>query len=148
VGSDHCTWKKIDKGEELWSAYSGLPGTAMILPVLLSEGVNKKRINIEQLVKLTSYNAARIFGLFPRKGHIAVGADADLIILDLEKRVKITHTVLHSIVDWTPYEGYQCQGWPQITLAKGRVVCREGQIVDQSPLGRFIHHSMFDKPVT
>lgn len=146
VGSDHCTWRRADKGDNIWSAWSGLPGTAMLLPVLLSEGVNKQRITMEQLVRLTSYNAARIFGLFPRKGNIAVGADADLVILDLEKRMTITPEVLNSILDWTPYEGYQCRGWPWITIAKGRVVCQEEQIVDRSPRGRLIHHSMFEQP--
>lgn len=144
IGSDHCTWQRAQKGENIWSAQSGLPGTAMILPVLLSEGVKKNRITIEQLVRLTSYNAARIFGIFPQKGNIAVGADADLVILDLERSVTITPEVLNSVVDWTPYEGYQCQGWPWVTICKGRVVCKEGQIVDQSPQGRVMCHSMFD----
>ena len=65
---------------------------------------------MEQLVRLTSYNAAHIFGLFTRKGNVAVGADADLVILDLDRKVMIKPEVLNSIMDWTPYEGYQYQG--------------------------------------
>jgi dihydroorotase (multifunctional complex type) len=144
IGSDHCPRRKSAKGDDLWSAESGLPGIAMILPILLSEGVRKHRITMEQLVRLTSYNAARIFGLYPQKGNIMVGADADLVILDLEKEVSITSEVLNSIVDWTPYEGYQCQGWPWITIAKGKVVYKEGQIIDPTPRGRVIRHSIFD----
>lgn len=143
MGSDHCPRRRVTKGDDMWSAPSGLPGTAMILPVLLSEGVNKHRITMEQLVRLTSYNAARIFGLFPKKGNIAVGADADLVILDLEKKVPITTEVLNSVVDYTPYEGYQCQGWPWATIVKGSVVYKEGQIIDQTPRGKLIAHSMF-----
>ena len=120
---------------------------AMIIPGLLSEGVNKQRITLEQLVRLTSYNAARIFGIFPRKGNIAPGADADLVILDLDRKTMITPEVFNSVLDWTPYEGYQCQGWPLMTIARGKVVFREGKIVDQPPQGRVIYHSMF-KSVT
>ena len=144
IGSDHCPRRKLTKGDDMWSAPSGLPGIAMILPILLSEGINKNRITMEQLVRLTSYSAARIFGLFPRKGSITIGADADLVILDLEKKVPITAEGLNSVVDYTPYEGYHCQGWPWATIAKGRVVYQEGQIIDQTGRGRLICHSMFN----
>lgn len=143
MGSDHCAYTAYSKSSDIWQAPSGLPGTGMILPILLSEGVNQGRITLERLVGVTSYNAARIFGFYPRKGNINVGADADLVILEMEKEVIVTPAILNSIVDYTPYEGYVCRGWPLLTIVGGRVVCEEGRIVDEAVRGHVLQHAMF-----
>jgi len=138
VGSDHCTRTEAFKGHDLWAAPPGLNGTGMILPVLLTDGVARGRLSLEQLVQVSSYNAARIFGLYPRKGVIDVGADADLVVLDLERRVTVTPALLNSVCDYSPYTGYQTRGWPVATIVAGRVVQRDGTIVDESGRGRVL----------
>jgi dihydroorotase (multifunctional complex type) len=143
VGSDHCTRTEAFKGHDLWAAPPGLNGTGMILPVLLTEGVARGRISLEQLVRVSSHNPARIFGLYPRKGTLEVGSDADLVVLDLERRVTVTPELLNSVCDYSPYAGYQAQGWPLTTIVAGRVVQHEGRIVDDSGRGRVLKHGAY-----
>ena len=92
----------------------------MILPVLLTEGVHRGRLTMSDVVRLTSYNAARLFGLYPRKGALEVGSDADLVIVDLEREVKVDLRALNSVVDFSPYEGYVARGWAATTHRRGR----------------------------
>ncbi|MDD1777975.1 MAG: amidohydrolase family protein [Candidatus Helarchaeota archaeon] len=130
IGSDHCPYTLQSKGNDIWTASAGLPGIAMTLPILLSEGVNKKRITIEQIARVCSLNPAKLFGLFPRKGMIDIGFDADLVIVDLNKEVKIKQGILNSVSDYTPFDGYKIRGWPIITIASGRVINEYGKIND------------------
>src|SRR3972149_3149971 len=124
IGTDHISVKmkeKIGKGD-IWSALLGFPGVETMLPVLLSEGVNKGRITLERLVEVCSYNTARIFNLYPRKGTIAVSSDADLTIVDLHKKVKVRPELLHSESDFTLYDGWTMEGWPILTMVRGKIV--------------------------
>jgi dihydroorotase-like cyclic amidohydrolase len=84
--------------------------------------VNKGRISIERLAQVASENPARIFGLYPKKGAILPGADADLVVIDLKRRAKITKELLHTITPWSIYEGWEVTGWPVMTLVRGNVV--------------------------
>ena len=139
IGSDHCPFTKAVKGGELWSARAGITGgSAMILPVLLSEGVGRGRLSIQRLVELTSANAARLFGLYPRKGALDVGSDADLVIVDLDREVKVDLAMLNSVVDFTPYEGWVARGWADTTIAGGQVVYERGEVVADRPRGRYL----------
>jgi dihydropyrimidinase len=139
MGSDHCPYTRAVKGDELWSARAGITGgSAMILPVLLRDGVRRGRLALQQLVALTSANAARLFGLYPRKGALEVGSDADLVIVDLDRDVKVDVAALHSAVDFSPYEGYAAQGWAATTVAGGEVVYHDGEIVAERPRGRYL----------
>jgi dihydropyrimidinase len=88
----------------------------------MSEGVLAGRITLQQFVALTSTNAARLYGLYPRKGTIAIGSDADLVIWDTGTKRPITNAMLHHAVDYTPYEGIEVSAWPAATLSRGRVV--------------------------
>jgi alkanesulfonate monooxygenase SsuD/methylene tetrahydromethanopterin reductase-like flavin-dependent oxidoreductase (luciferase family) len=118
MGSDHCPYTKAVKGDELWAARAGISaGSAMILPVLLTEGVNRGRLTMSDVVRLTSYRAARLFGLHPRKGALEAGSDADLVVVDLEREVKVDLPALNSAVDFSPYEGYVARGWAATTIA-------------------------------
>ncbi|MFZ6761650.1 dihydropyrimidinase [Pseudoroseomonas sp. WGS1072] len=117
---------------------NGLPGLATRLPVLFSEGVSKGRIDLQTFVAITATNPAKLFGLHPRKGTIAVGADADLTIWDPEKEVTITNSLLHHGSDYTPYEGMAVKGWPVTTLVRGTVVCDGGEIATAPGGGRFL----------
>jgi len=116
----------------------GVPGIETRLPLLFSEGVGKGRIDLQTFVNLTSTQPARLYGLFPRKGTIAVGADADLALWDPARRVTITAADLHSAVDYTPYEGREVTGWPVMTLSRGEVVWREGTVTAEPGRGRFL----------
>ena len=135
LGSDHVPHTKATKGEDLWSARPGLSGITMTLPVLLSEGVHRRRLPLPRVVELSSYRAARIFHLYPRKGALEVGSDADIVVVDLDRRLEITPDVLGSVSDYTPYQGYVCNGWPYMTISRGRVICRDGRIVNKEARG-------------
>ena len=139
LGSDHCPFTKSVKGNDLWSARAGITGgSAMILPVLLTEGVARGRLTMSQLVTLTSTNAARLFGLYPKKGALEVGSDADLVIVDLDREVKVELPTLNSVVDFSPYEGWVARGWADTTIAGGEVVYEQGQVVATQARGRYL----------
>lgn len=130
IGSDHCPYKNADKGPDLWAARPGITGgVAMILPVLLTDGVHAGRLPITRFVELTSAGPARAFGLYPRKGALEVGSDADLVILDEDVEVRVSVETLNTISDATPYEGYLASGWAATTIARGQVVYDQGEIV-------------------
>ena len=108
---------------------NGVPGLEVRLPLLFSEGVGRGRISLNRFVDVAATAAAKLYGLYPRKGTIAVGADADIAIWDPEKKVKISQEMLHDNMDYTPYEGREVTGWPVITLSRGQVVWRGGRVL-------------------
>ena len=117
---------------------NGIPGLETRMPLLMSEGVQKGRIDIHQFVSLTATNAAKLYGLFPRKGTIAVGSDADLVVWDLQTPRTIRNGDLHHNVDYTPYEGTEVNAWPALTLSRGMVVWRDGQYLGRPGHGQFL----------
>ena len=134
IGSDHVANKlsmKMGSGD-IWSALAGFPGIGTMLPVLLSQGVNENRINMEQIAETTSYNAARIFGMYPKKGTIRQESDADLTIVDLDLQQKVTPDLLQSYSDYTIYEGWTLRGWPILTMVRGEVIMENGRINSES----------------
>jgi dihydropyrimidinase len=138
IGSDHCPFQKEDKLGTIWDARTGFPGSATMLPVLLNEGVHKRKISLEKIAEITSFNTAKIFHLFPQKGTIQVGSDADLCIVDLNLSKKVEAKMLQSISDFSVYESWTLKGWPILTMVRGRVVMKDGQIVGSKGYGRFI----------
>ena len=101
---------------------NGVPGIELRLPLLFSEGVGKGRITLEQFVAVTATNAAKMYGLYPRKGTIAVGSDADIVLWDRDAEVTVSSDMLHDNMDYTPYEGRRLKGYPVLTLSRGEVV--------------------------
>jgi dihydropyrimidinase len=140
MGTDHCCLMEKDKrGQgDIWSALPGFPGTATMLPSLLSEGVNKGRLTLEQVVAITSYNTAKAFGMLPRKGLVAVGSDADFAIVDLDLEQKVSAAMLQSASDFTLFDGWTLKGWPTITAVRGNVVFKDGKIIGKAGTGRFV----------
>jgi dihydropyrimidinase len=146
VSSDHCGFSfegprgKRQNGSDVpfTAIPNGIPGLAARLPILFSEGVSKGRIDVEAFVRLTATNPARLMGLAPRKGVIAVGADADLALWDPAKRVTITNALMAHAIDYTPYEGLEVTGWPVATLRRGVVVMRGGATLAEPGSGRFL----------
>jgi dihydropyrimidinase len=120
---------------------NGIPGLETRMPLLFSEGVVKGRIDLQRFVALTATNNARLYGLSPRKGTIAVGADADIAIWDPEKRLTLTNDLLHHNVDYTPFEGLEIQGWPETVLSRGDIVVQSGKLVAQPGRGRFLEQA-------
>lgn len=134
VGTDHVANRldmKMGKGD-IWSALAGFPGIATMLPVLIDQGVNSGRISIERLAEVTSYNAARIFGMYPKKGTIQQGSDADLVIIDTDLEQRVTPELLQSYSDYTIYDGWKLRGWPVLTLVRGRTVMEVGQVAKEA----------------
>lgn len=123
---------------------NGVPGIELRLPLLFSEGVGKGRIDIQQFVALTSTNVAKIYGLLPRKGTIAVGSDADIAIWDPDLEVTVTWDLLHDNVGYTPYEGRKLRGWPVTVLSRGRVAVEDGELKVERGSGQFLPRYLSD----
>ncbi len=129
VGSDHAPTSLRHK-KDIWSATVGMPGIETSLPALLSEGVNKGRMTLERLVEVTAFQPARIFGLYPKKGILAVGADADITVIDLEKTVVVdANKNLHQGSDYSPFDGETLKGWPVLTVLRGQVAMEEDEVI-------------------
>ena len=143
--SDHAPFRFDDPqgkkmgGEEVPFRHipNGIPGLETRLPLLYSEGVLGGRITLQKFVELTATNPAKAYGLHPRKGTIAVGSDADLVVWD-ERPVKLSNTQLHHAVDYTPYEGMQLKAWPGLTLSRGEVVWDGKSFTGAAGRGRFL----------
>lgn len=138
--SDHCPFRFEDDQGKLnekgkrsfrWIP-NGIPGVETRLPLLFSEGVGKGRIDINRFVALTSTNHAKLYGLYPRKGTIAIGADADIAIWDPAREVVIDNDVLHHGADYTPFAGIKVTGWPVEVMVRGKRVVSNGQLAGQA----------------
>jgi dihydropyrimidinase len=138
VGSDHVPRRKEAKSGGIWKASAGFPGVGTLLPILLSEGVNKRGISIERIVEITSSNVAKIFSLYPKKGDLSIGSDADLVIIDLNLEKEVHANDLQSYSDFSIYESWKLKGWPVLTMVRGKTVMESGKIVGQEGFGEFI----------
>jgi dihydropyrimidinase/allantoinase len=138
VGSDHACLIRSAKGNDLWSALPGFGGTSLLYPIMISEGYYKRGVSLARIAQLVALNPAQRYGLWPRKGTIAIGADADLTLVDMEKEITITPEVLNSAQDFTPFEGLKVKGWPVTTILRGHVVFDRGQVTGKPGVGQFI----------
>jgi dihydropyrimidinase len=151
IGSDHVAHTRTRASMEtgnVWTTISGFPSRVEgMLPMMLSEGVNKGRISVERLAQVASENPARIFGLYPKKGAIIPGADADLVVIDLKRRATITKDLLHTVTPWSVYEGREVTGWPVMTVVRGTIVMEwpEGEPrakVTESSIGQYVRRRL------
>jgi len=141
VATDHCPFTRAQKdaaGGDLARLPSGLPGVETLLPLLYSEGVRRGRIALADLAWYLAEGPARAFGLWPRKGAIRLGADADLVLLDPGARWEIHAEDLHMATDFSPYEGYPVRGRVVGVLSRGEWLVREGELLARSGRGEFI----------
>ena len=141
VGSDHCPFPGQEKDwgkDDFTKIPNGVPGTEAIVPILYSEGVKKGRISMFDMVRVASGTPARRFGLAPSKGSVSVGADADIVVIDPDKRVRMTADVLHSRIDYSIYDGITTEGYPVLTVSRGEIVMQDGDFVGGKGRGRFI----------
>src|SRR5579862_5524645 len=143
--SDHAPYRydetgKLLKGDKTTfkDTANGVPGIELRVPLLFSEGVRTGRIGLNRFVALTATNHARLYGLYPRKGTIAVGADADIAIWDPEREVTVGRSMLHDRMDFTPYEGFKVKGYPITTFSRGEAIWRDGKPMGKAGRGRFL----------
>ncbi len=145
VATDHCPFyyekEKQLGADDFTKAPGGAPGVECRMTLLFSEGVNKGRLSPQEFVKVTAENPAKLFGMYPQKGTLQVGSDADIVIFDREKEQTITHAMLHERVDYTPYEGITTRGWPVMTISRGEIVAENGVFTGKKGGGHFIRRS-------
>jgi dihydropyrimidinase len=145
VATDHCGWtlEQKKKGKTVDELLPGMSNLETILPMLYSEGVGKGRLSLNRFVEVISTNPAKLFGLYPQKGTIAVGSDADIVIFDPKKEVTIRHRDMHSRSDYELYEGFQVAGWPVMTLSRGEVIVDNGKALGQAGRGQLLKRKKF-----
>jgi dihydropyrimidinase len=146
LSSDHAPYRFADpEGKQAFGTDApfsripnGVPGLAMRMPYLISEGVHGGRLSLERAVALGCTVPAERFGIAPHKGTIALGSDADLVIWDLDREVTVTQALMHDRMDYTPYEGRRVRGWPRVTLSRGEVVYQDGEPRGAPGRGRWV----------
>jgi len=147
LSTDHCPFKwpeqKGINGKEFQKIPNGGPGIENRLHMLHHFGVRSGRISLNRFVELTSTNVARLFGLYPRKGTIAPGSDADIVVWDPEKRLTISARTHHTNVNYNLFEGTEVQGAPEVVLVRGQVIVENDELVAQPGAGRFIKRARF-----
>jgi dihydropyrimidinase len=148
IGTDHVANQLKLKlgGNDIWGALAGFPGIGTAIPILLSEGVNKNKISLEQLVKFTSSNAAKIFGMYPKKGTLDKDADADITMLDLKKENKVSSEMFGGFSDYIVYEGMSLKGWPVKTIVRGQLVVEDFEVVGNLGYGKFVQRHPSKNP--
>lgn len=150
VGSDQCSFNFKGQKELGIDDFTKIPNGGPVIEdrfsVLYSEGVAAGRISLNQFVDITSTQAAKLFGLFPQKGTIAVGSDADIVIFDPEARRTLSVETHHMNVDYNPFEGMDVQGEPVSVLLRGEFVIRDRQFVGRQGAGRFLKRAKFKRP--
>lgn len=150
IGTDHSGYSKaskLDPTQTLANKRMGLANLQEYLPMIFSDGVMRERITLEQFVAVTSTNAAKLFGLYPRKGTIQVGSDADIVLWDPAMRKKIKDEDMLSNAKYSTYAGWDVTGWPRTTIRRGEVVFDAGKVLAKPGSGRFIPGARFERPV-
>ena len=140
IGSDHCPYPAAEKtpGEQnIWDAPNGIPGVETSLRIMLN-AVNEGKTTLNHIVRTMCENPAKLEGLYPRKGTLEIGADADLLLLDMEHLEVIKNENIVSKCKWSPYNGRTLKGAPETVLVRGEVVIDHYKIVGKPGFGRFV----------
>lgn len=145
--TDHAPWQsheKLDPSRAFPQIPAGVSNVQTSLGMLFSEGVNRGRISLNQFVALTSTNPAKLFGMWPQKGTIAVGADADLLLIDPQRRFTVDSSRMESLADYDPYDGFDAVGWPVMTVSRGEVIYADGRVSSRAGRGRLLKRRPFE----
>jgi len=142
VASDHVPRKKSTKEKPFWLASQGFPGTATILPVLLSEGFHKKRLSLQRIAQLLCNSPSQIFNISNQKGSLALGKDADITLVDLNLQRKVVPSELGSYSDYSLYEGQTFKGWPVRTILRGETVMQDGKMLGKPGFGQYLFRTI------
>jgi dihydropyrimidinase len=151
VSSDHAPYRFDASGKLVAGANptfkqipNGLPGVEMRLPLMFDGAVSQGRLGLERFVEITSAAPAKLYGLYPKKGVLAAGSDADITIWNAQKTVRVTNSLLHDRTGYTPYEGITVKGWPETVLSRGRIAVRDGKLHVAAGSGRFLARNAGD----
>lgn len=144
INSDHCgydTEQKEKYRDDITKIPNGLPGVETKNLLFYSEGVENRGLSLQRFVELTSTNIAKMLGIYPRKGTIAVGSDADIVLYDPDAAWQLTESTLHMKTDYTPFEGFEIQGRPHTTIVRGEPIVEDGELVGEKDQGMFVETS-------
>jgi len=141
IATDTCTFDRKQKA--MWEGDFtripfGMPGSELMMPLTYTYGVREGKITLNQFVHYQCTNPAMIFGMYPDKGSLQVGTDADILIFDPEKEITVDHRNMETNCDWSPYQGWKLKGYPHMTLLRGKVVAKEGRYVGDVGDGKFV----------
>ncbi|MBT3388399.1 MAG: dihydropyrimidinase, partial [Desulfobacula sp.] len=139
LATDHCPFdlklKKKLGGHDFSQCPGGAPGVETRMPVFFTKAVKENKISLRQFVRITAENPAKLMGLYPQKGVLQKGADADLIMIDPNEKKTISSSMLHENVDYTLYEGMEVFGWPQMTMSRGKIIVKNGSFIGSKGYG-------------
>jgi dihydropyrimidinase len=147
VGTDHCPFfydgtknlgRPLDDPPPFTDIPGGIPGIEGRLAFLYTYGVRTGRLTLNQWVDVCSSGPARVYDLYPLKGALVPGADADIVLFDPEKRVTLSTDILHENVDYTPYEGFELTGYPVKTFLRGQLIAENGEFNAEGHKGQFL----------
>ena len=144
ITTDHCEFSRASKGNgklPFHQILNGIPGIETSLPLMHDFLINKYRLPYSHLISLMSTKPAQIFDLYPRKGSLMVGANADLVLFDPDIKKTITPEILHHSIDWNPFSGFDVTGWPVMTILRGHVLCENGEFSGPKNEGKFLKRS-------
>lgn len=146
VATDHCPFtfaeqKQVGRGD-FSRCPGGIPGVEARLALLFSEGFMKGRLTLQEVARLCCTRPSEIFGLYPKKGVLAPGSDADMVLFDPDIEWTLTHGRLHERVDYTPYEGWRLRGAPVMTVSRGEIIVRDGEFMGATGRGRFVRRTL------
>ena len=138
VVSDHACATLEKKQGDLWSSLPGFGGTSLMFPVLVTEGYHKRGLPLHRIAELSSANPARYHNLYPKKGSIMVGSDADFAIIDIDSEKEVTLENLFTAQEFSPELGMKFKGWPDYTILRGQIIFENGKVVGKPGNGKFI----------
>lgn len=146
--TDHAPWtlaQKMDLSLPFPRIPAGVSNVQTSIGMLYSEGVARGRLSVNRFVELTATNPAKLFGMWPRKGTLAVGADADLVLIDPRREIEVSASWMESRADYDPYEGYRAIGWPVLTILRGQVVADDTGVANGVPRGTFVPRAPYER---
>jgi len=141
VGSDHVAFTKEQKeahSDKFVDVPNGTPQAEVRVPIVFAEGVKKGRLSLPRFVEVVSTNVAKMFGMYPQKGLIAPGSDADIVIIDPDRKKSLDHEDLHMGTDWSLYKGMEIEGWPEMTIHNGEVIVKDEEFIGEKGRGEFV----------
>ncbi len=146
IATDTCTFDTKQKA--MWEGDFtkipfGMPGSELMMPLMYTFGVGEGKINLNQFVNYQSTNPAKIFGMYPEKGSLQVGTDADILVFDPKKNVTVDYQNMETNCDWSPYQGQMLKGYPSTTILRGKIVAKEGRFTGNIGYGKFIKRKPF-----
>lgn len=140
IATDHCAFspEKKERGEDVFDTFPGIPGVETLFPLIYTYGVEKGRIDIKRLIELVSSTPAKIFGLYPKKGSLKEGTDADILVYDPDREESLRAEKLHSQAEHTSYEGMKVTGTTFLTIVRGKVLIEDGDFIGEKGYGKFL----------